>query len=498
MQKKLLLFVNMLLVILLIGCEGITTASYKITTIDGVSKEEQIEEFDNSIITPKDLLIKRKEGYTFLGWSLDGETILNDNYQIDLRVEKTIYSMWEEKEVIENLFEVGTVGRVDITANDPITSKEDYVSATYTFKRDDYELKDTVGQIRLRGNSSLNAPKKSYKVKFDKKQNVFGFGSDKEWALIANYYDPSLIRNFYAYKLAQAMGIAYSVDCCFVEVYLNDQYEGLYLFCETVKTNKERVNIEVDYDEDTLDIPFLLELDFKMVSEGDPYSNGIKDIDYFELDMRKDGGKLYPIATKYPKTYDAITTAQYDALKTYVTNAFKSVKGNNYEDYFDIDSVIDFYLIQELMMNIDLDHSSVFFYREQGGKIKFGPVWDFDISCGNANYVYNYNPSVLMKDVNGGSYLFNKLLTHSDFKQRFITRLRQVNNEIIPDMLDSFIPTYYALSSYAIKDNQRWNNLYASFWPKPDHLVGPNYYQQVYYVMNYIEEHVETMLRLIK
>lgn len=494
MNKKIIIVI-LLILILIAGCSN--EESHELLLIDGITNEETKIVFNKDKIVLSELSIKIKEDYVFLGWSIDNKIILDNDIELDIKETKILYSMWKEKKDYLKIFDIGSIGRIDIKVNDPIVSKEDYVDAEYSLQMNDYQLNNVAGKIRLRGNSSLSAPKKSYKIKFENKQEVFGFKADKEWALIANYYDPSLVRNFYAYRLATAMGILYSVDCCFAEVYLNDSYNGLYLLCETVKTGKNRVNIEIDYDENIMDIPFLLELDYKMIDSSDPLSNGIKNVDYFELDMDKEWGKIYPIGTKYPKSYTDLNNYQFEALKTFVETAFKSTRTNYYDKYFDVDSVINFFFIQELMMNVDCDYSSVYFYHAQGDKIKFGPVWDFDISCGNCNYLANYRADRLMNDTNNYSRLFYDLLEHNDFRIKFVKKLNEINRDIIPYMLESIDNTYKSLNSYAKKDNERWNTLNSNYWPKPYYLVGISYYDQLNYLKEYITEHLVMMLKRI-
>ena len=501
-MKKFSLILLFLVFMLLFGCtmeEGPISEStkYHITLVDGVTKEETEMVTSRIRIKAMNLDAELKEGYLLIGWQL-GDIVYDTDAEIPVTDGMVLTSVWKEVESYASFFEVGSIAKIEISATDAITSKEDYVTGSISITDEDTKLNNVPISIRLRGNSSLTCPKKSYKIKFDSKQDLFGFGKDKEWALIANYFDPAMVRNFYAYRLAKAMGMEFAVDCKYAEVYLNGDLLGLYLVCETVKTGSNRVDIEADYDENATDIPFLLELDFKMISESDPESNGIENTDYFMMDLRSLGGKNYPIACKYPKTYKKITKTQYENLKNEVYNAFVSTKNKTYADYFDVDSLVDYFIIQELFMNIDLDHSSVFFYKKMGEKIKMGPVWDFDISVGNANYVNNYSYDVLMKNVNGGSFLLNNLLKDQAFKTKYINRLKELQQEILPAMFASFEATYRALETYELRDNGVWHNLFAEYWPKPDYLVGPTYYQQVIYVRYYLQKHAEAMLELIK
>lgn len=116
----------------------------------------------------------------------------------------------------------------------PILSSEEYVMASIKVQDEDgtYDMSDMGVFIRLRGNSSLGVPKKSYKLKFEKKQNILGVGDGKgkTWGLIANYYDQSLLRNLTMYKMGDVLNqMDYSPNCKSVEVYVNGEYQGVYL-----------------------------------------------------------------------------------------------------------------------------------------------------------------------------------------------------------------------------------------------------------------------------
>ena len=161
---------------------------------------------------------------------------LNDNQEYQFEKELELIAEFSIK---KDFFNIDSVAYILINCPTKIDSKEDYEDATITISDKNYYLEDENVKIRLRGNSTLHCPKKAYKLKFDEKLDIFGFGSDKEWALLANYFDPSHLRNYYAYKFAQALGLEYSVDCKFALVYLNNELLGLYLFTETIKTSKE-------------------------------------------------------------------------------------------------------------------------------------------------------------------------------------------------------------------------------------------------------------------
>jgi hypothetical protein len=132
-----------------------------------------------------------------------------------------------------------------------IYDKENYVDGTITIK-DPEKLYSDVAEfsaamgIRGRGNSTWSFPKKPYKVKLKEKASIFGMGADKEWALLANYADRTLMRNILAMKLSEICGFSWTPHMYSVHVYLNNKYQGVYTLCEHNKVHKDRVDIDLD------------------------------------------------------------------------------------------------------------------------------------------------------------------------------------------------------------------------------------------------------------
>lgn len=438
------------------------------------------EEYDISLF-PKVI-----DGY-YVKYSLDkGNSYINANDSFKFDKNNTLYYSLGIK---ADFFDIKSVGTVLITTEHKIETKENYVDAKILVTDGDSYI-DAKGKIKLRGNSTLWVDKKSYKIKFEEKQDLLGMGMDKEWALLANYFDPTYLRNYYAYNLALALGLEYSCECKFVKVYLNDEYNGLYLLSETVKTSEERVNIEVETN--SLEVPFLLELDMKLIQDNPNYMETIDD-EMFLIDNSRYNQKIYPFGTKYPDSFKDLNSGEYNFIKAYMKGTFDSVRNGDYEEYIDVDSFINYYLIQELFMNVDLDYSSVYMYKPVGEKLKFGPVWDFDLSSGNVGYIDGYSYNRTMKDINGGSYLFNELYKDDTFKNKFNRRLDEINLDIIPALFDSIDSNNLFLSKYAKKDNNKWNVLNDKNWARPTNLVGISYKEQVEYFKNYLILHNEYM-----
>ncbi len=232
----------------------------------------------------------------------------------------------------------------------------------------EYAFEGASAKARIRGNSSARFDKKSYKLKFSSKTNLLGLGKaeKKDWVLIANHSDQSLMRNYVAYNLAKRFdGFEIAYSCAHVNVYINGEYNGVYLLTEQVETGKSRVNIDTDGLND--DIGFLLELD----SREELGSGECIQIDKLRFAIKS----------------DFVTNGQYNYAKNYLSQCNNAIKKGNkaeIESLIDIDSFLDMYLLQEYAKNFDVGFASLFMYiKEDGGKLYFGPAWDFDISMGN-------------------------------------------------------------------------------------------------------------------
>lgn len=288
-------------------------------------------------------------------------------------------------------------------------------------------------RIRLRGNSTSEAVKKPFKIKFDNKQSLFGLESAKEWVLLANYFDKTNIRNYLAYKTANKLSnLDFQPSSIFVDVYINNDYQGLYMLCEQIEANKGRVDIEDNLSPTGIS-SFLLEVDGRALDEYAGYANKC----YISLGNYTIAFK-YPKASKYVEAVKENNIAFIDEYEkninwatNYLNNAFDLLKSNVYEvysEYFDIPSFIDYYLIQEFFKNVDVGYLSQYYVIDQSDeivKIKSGPVWDFDISAGviddsQGSYIFYANEDLFVRE-NDQFYklMFNSPIFLSNVRERY-------------------------------------------------------------------------------
>lgn len=219
--------------------------------------------------------------------------------------------------------------------------------------------------IRGRGNTSWEGTdKKSYKIELTEKVSLLDMPKNKDWALISNFSDKTLMKNFIVYKLARKIGLPHTPRASFAELYLNGEYLGLYTLTETIKVGKNRVNIPEN------DQSYLVEIDNKY------RKNEI--VIFSDMDM--------PFRIHSPKKADKKSQVRLlkhlNDFENYLAH-IDSSKENHVEEWIDIENYVKHYWIQELTKNPDGGFfSSVFFTWQEGGVIQMGPVWDFDLSLG--------------------------------------------------------------------------------------------------------------------
>ena len=276
-----------------------------------------------------------------------------------------------------HLYQVTNLPTVSIhTLNNeiPIDKVNQVVSQLTIISDDGTNLLSEPGATRERGNASRDFPKKPYRIKFDKKQNVLDAPAKaKKWTLINNYGDKTLMRNLLAFELSRRMGLSYTPYGTAVDVLLNGEYKGCYQLCDQVEIDKNRVAITEMTPEDNqgsaLTGGYLIEVD--------AYANQEKS--WFN------SNKGNPVTIKSPDE-DEITANQ----KQYIRNFFNQME-NNWTAYLDLNSFLRHFLVGELSGNTDT-YWSVFMYKQRDENLMHvGPVWDFDLAFHNDKRIYPVN-----------------------------------------------------------------------------------------------------------
>ena len=338
-----------------------------------------------------------KAGYAFACWS-NGSTNPTIEYAPEKNTELVAY------------FTPASTGLPVITINTAsglaITSKEDYVDCEITLL--DTETGASIGgqtaEIKGRGNSTWEKfDKKPYKFKFESKQNLFGYGKEKTWVLLADARDYSLVRNMLALNAGLSMSeLQYTSQGQSVELYVNGVYQGVYYLCEQIQVKSNRVDITQE--DDTIeqgpeDVGYLIEMD-AWVSEDVGGTNNIPNYGVTsdgDVYVRVDDGMYNGYVIKDPEDilFDADGNLKENFMtyiQTYIKESLAAVSGDDYAavcEYIDVKSFAQAYIIFELFKNPDTQYSSVYFYKDVDGKLVAAPLWDFDMSVGNVTHKKN-------------------------------------------------------------------------------------------------------------
>jgi hypothetical protein len=260
-----------------------------------------------------------------------------------------------------------------------ITDKTDWLQAVMTIhglgEFDNYEGQITV---RGRGNSTwFYHPKKPYNIKLDSKSKLLGMPSHKRWSLLANYKDRTMLRNHLAFEIARHTGLDWAPHGYHVELIINDVFVGNYYLCEQIKVDKNRVNIvemtAESLDEESITGGYLMEVDSNY-DEVNKFRTQLTDYPF--MFQSPDEDVLQPAQFEYLRNY-------IDTLEAHLYNA-DSLAKRTYTAFLDVPSFIDWWLVYEIMYNKEPNGTnSCYMHKDVNGKLKAGPVWDFDNSFTN-------------------------------------------------------------------------------------------------------------------
>lgn len=288
--------------------------------------------------------------------------------------------------------------------------------------------------IKLHGNSTKGAIKKPYKLKLNNRINLLGINEVKQWILLANSFDSTLLRNKIVLDFANKTRIKYTVNSEFIDLYINDDFYGNYLITEKIKSDKNMIDIDIDRGD------FLLEYESNRLTEGKSYF--ITDVYNWRYEV---------------KDIDLFNEEKANELKSLFSNVEKVLKSNNYNQikkYIDIDSMVDLYIIEEYFKDPDCGFSSLYLYFKDG-KLYAGPAWDFDLAMGN-HPNEQYNNINNQGDSSGDSthsiyanqHIFGELLKNKEFKKNVIKRYKELQPQIkglytgSSSMIDKYYDTY--------------------------------------------------------
>jgi hypothetical protein len=336
----------------------------------------------------------------------------------------------------------------------PIQSKQIYVDATFSLTNpavSDQAVKLN-GQIRGRGNSTWGQPKNPYHIKLTDDANYanmadfLGMPADRHWNLLADYFDRSLLRNKLALSLGNSSvfsdGLKWTPSGQHIEVYLNDDYVGVYLLAESIRIGPARLNIKE--------------------MSADPAVNDIDGGYIVEVDVRLDCYNIEPINLQQhtfqgvPVCQDtpdetAITVSQLSFSKNLLNQTEQDISGRGSLEKINPASFADWYLLQELFRNNDAAfYSSDYMWKDTDAAVNpldrvmnMGPIWDFDGSAGNVNINDNWNTDGcwVSKTQTWSPNWITRLFDNPEFLNLTLARWKQ-KRPALEKFINSSIDTY--------------------------------------------------------
>lgn len=343
-------------------------------------------------------------------------------------------------------FLLSAIPELTITTTDPsiaeIPSKDYYLEGTLAVNgRGGYEDYTGKTEVKGRGNSTWGYPKKPYRLKLNKKTEICGLGKAKNYVLLANHLDPTLMLNSVAFKIGRLLELPFTNHAIPVDVVLNGIYKGSYLLTEQIEVKENRV----DLDENN---SVMWELDSYWDDEPKFKSTA------FNL----------PVMVKDPD----LTTEQFEYWKkdfnAFTTQFAKEpLEGNSYVDMIDIESVAKFLITFNLVHNMEINHpKSVFLHKEGNGKYVMGPIWDFDWAYdyeGTSNHFGRYNTPLFSSSMNGvGTAFFQRFLQDSRVKAIYKRTWQDFKNNKL-DALLQYVDDYAVMLKPSVERNSElWEN----------------------------------------
>lgn len=362
-----------------------------------------------------------------------------------------------------------TNGTVDQLNSSKDISKTGYCSLIRGDGSLDYygELKEIHG----RGNTTWREAKKSYLIKFPVTTDVLGMGPGENWVLLSNSFDESGLKNKLVFDMADMIGAEYPVSSAFIDLYIDDVYYGEYLLAEKVEVDGMRVDItDLESATESLNPMSLSNYTRREWSQDDKIRRGYDISDYpdditggylFQIEHHSDRiaekesvfqTDLLSFSVVSPKYAG---TEEIDYIAGYVQACEDSIRSGDLS-MIDVDSFVNYYLIQELFANYD--DCSVFLYKDsdlKDPKLHICAPWDFDLSIGNGWRVYDVNPAALYRDE--GNW-FDLLLENEIFREKLSDRYEELMADGLSGQLAEHLAEYLELTGNSFEMNRiRWS-----------------------------------------
>lgn len=336
--------------------------------------------------------------------------------------------------------------------------------------------------IETRGSSSQTFPKKPYSFStvdgtgLDSNTSLLGMPPEHDWILNATYNDKSLMRDVLTYELAKRTG-RYATRYRYFELFINGNYEGIYILMEKIKRDVNRVDISKLKIEDTSGVNltggYIIKIDKTTGNNNGGWTDtfptypGSPNRVYFQYDY-PNGPDMAPQQLNYIKNY--IYTFENALYGSQMSDT------NGYRKYADMNSFIDFSIMNEISKNVDGYRLSSYLFKNKdnhGGKLVMGPIWDFNLAWNNADYGNSSDPTGWEIDLSATApFWWKRFRQDTTYVRAFYCRWNELRQKTlsfnqISNFLDS---TYSYLKDAAVRNEQRWPVLGLYVWPNPQPL----------------------------
>jgi len=422
-----------------------------------------------------------------LGYAVSGQTFTSSNLPI-IVINTNGQAILDDPKIVANMGIIDNGAGVRNNLTDPFNNYNGKIG------------------IEIRGSSSQMFPKKQYGIELINDVGagvsapLLGMPPEEDWVLFAPYNDKSLMRDALAYKLGRDLG-RYAPRTRFCEVMINGSYEGVYVLIEKIKRDNNRVDInKLNPDEnsgDNLTGGYIIKLDKETGSSTGgwtssyppPGRSGTQTI-YFQYD--------------YPKGSD-ITSQQKAYIQQFIASFEGTLVGENFTDpvngysrYVDVNSFVDFYIANEISKNVDGYRLSTYLHKQRdsdGGKLHMGPIWDFNLGFGNANYCTQGNPEGWVTDFNTVCpqdywlipFWWDKLMMDPAYRTKLATRWASLRaNQFQTNKILNYIDSLNTVLDAEAQQRNfiRWPVLGQYVWP--NYYVGPNFQSEVNWLKDWI------------
>ena len=403
-----------------------------------------------------------------------------------------------------------------ITDNNQEIVDDPKINAELIVLEDEIETKYNIG-IEIRGSSSQSFPKKSYGFETktsdysdDLDVSIGGFTEEEDWILYGPYSDKSLIRNKLTFDLSNAIGFKAS-NTKFYNLSINGDGRGLYVLMEKIKRDSNRVDISKNNSE-SVDAGYIIKID-KPTGDGEScstcYDSSFSFRSNFDTNGNESSDSEIYFVYDYPKPKN-ITEDQKQFIFS-IINEFESILASDnfddpidgFEKVIDVDTFIDFFIMNEITKNPDGFRLSTYMNRDSEGKLKMGPIWDFNLAFGNVDYcdgmnpdgwIYNFN-SICPSDIWQVPFWWKRLMESPSFKNKLKDRWLALRSNILSDpSIDSRIDAYleYLNTNKVIDQNfYRWTILGQYVWP--NYFVGSTHESEINFLKNWIDQRLNWM-----